>query len=252
LILALLAIHAHVGGLDRAIADAVFDTATRHFPWRDSAAMELFGHRLLRGFVTAVWAVLALTALGSTWIGPLRRWRRLLVATALAMALGPTIVVVLKSFTTFPCPWSLVRYGGSAAEATHWFTTPSGAGQCFPAGHAAGGFSLVALAFGLAGAGRYRSARIMLAIALAFGIVSATVRTLQGAHFLSHSLWSAAIDWWIAAVVVARAGRVGGQGSGRGPPIPHDLSARRSRLGRWSCLMPAARIGRHRSGAPPR
>ncbi|MGE0801120.1 MAG: phosphatase PAP2 family protein [Lautropia sp.] len=204
LILVAIAVCAHVGGIDVAIEDAMYDAAARQFPWRTSAAMEVLGHQLMRSLVTVVWVLLAVTALASAWIGRLRPWRRLLAATTLAMALGPTIVVVLKSFTAFPCPWSLTRYGGFAPEATRWFTTPSHAGHCFPAGHAAGGFSMIALAFGLAAAGVRRSAWAMLAFALAFGTVSAAVRTMQGAHFPSHSLWSAAIDWLAAALVIAR------------------------------------------------
>jgi membrane-associated PAP2 superfamily phosphatase len=205
LILVALALYAHVGGLDRAIADATYDAASGRFPWRESGAMELLGHRLMRSLATGAWVALALATLATVLVRRLHAWRRLLVATTLAMALGPAIVVVLKSFTAFPCPWSLARYGGVAAEASRWFTTPAAAGHCFPAGHAAGGFSLLALAFGLAAAGRRRPASIMLAVALAFGTVAAAVRTLQGAHFLSHSLWSAAIDWWVAAAIIAHA-----------------------------------------------
>lgn len=37
--------------------------------------------------------------------------------------------------------------------------------------------------------------------ALVAGSLFSVVRMAQGAHFLSHNLWSAAIDWWVAALV---------------------------------------------------
>jgi hypothetical protein len=44
--------------------------------------------------------------------------------------------------------------------------------------------------------------RIGFAIALTTGIVFSLVRVVQGAHFLSHALWAASIDWLCAALVL--------------------------------------------------
>ena len=63
------------------------------------------------------------------------------------------------------------------------------------------GFSLFALAFAERSRGNARTMRIGFAIALTAGIVFSLVRVVQGAHFLSHALWAASIDWLCAALV---------------------------------------------------
>ena len=202
-VLALAALVSRATGLDAAIEDALFDPVRMRFPWRSSIALEVIGHQALRSLATLVWGLLLLAALVSLTSRFARPWRRLLIATTCAMALGPVVVVALKAITTFPCPWSLVRYGGFALEVDQWFTRPALAGRCFPAGHAAGGFSFIALAFGLAAAGHRSAATAALGVTLALGTAASAVRMAQGAHFLSHTLWSAAIDW-AAAVIVFR------------------------------------------------
>lgn len=191
----------HVSGLDIVIEDRFFDVTIGQFPWRSNRALEAFGHHGIRSIATAIWLLLTVGAILAAVHRPWRSVGAVLAATALAMALGPIIVVVLKSLTTFPCPWSLPRYGGFAAEVTGWFTIPSRAGHCFPAGHSAGGFSFIAIAFGLAAAGFARAGRRVLALALLIGLAATLIRMVQGAHFLSHGLWSAAIDWTGAVLV---------------------------------------------------
>ena len=69
---------------------------------------------------------------------------------------------------------------------------PTRRGRGFPAGHASGGFALVALA-GLAATRRSR--RIALAIGLALGTMMGIYQMLKGAHYLSHTLITALFCW---------------------------------------------------------
>ena len=111
--------------------------------------------------------------------------------------------MALMDISAFHCPWDLKSFGGFADYGSGWFVSPVQAGRCFPSGHAAGGFSLVALMFAGIAADHTRLRTIGLVAALCAGTAFSVVRIAQGAHFLSHNLWSAAIDWCAAALVFA-------------------------------------------------
>lgn len=201
--LAAVALALHGTGLDRHLTDQFFDASSRVFSLRSNALLELIGHGMARSAAVLVWSCIFAGALGSLKLAELRPYRRILWLTATAMALGPIVVVVLKEVTSFPCPWNLRRYGGFAGEPDAWFVSPANAGRCFPAGHAAGGFSFVAFYFAAVAVQRRRLALVALVCALAAGTAFGFVRVVQGAHFLSHAVWAAAIDWLMAALVFA-------------------------------------------------
>lgn len=197
---ALLAVAAQRLGIDHALASAAFDPVHGAFPARASTWLELVGHRLAKSVVLGVWLLLLAGAVASGWISRLRRHRALLWTTTLAMAAGPILVVLLKDSNAHACPWDLKAFGGSADFANTWFVSRAEAGRCFPGGHAAGGFSLVALHFAGAAVGSTRLRSAGLAAALMAGAAFGGVRMLQGAHFLSHNLMSAAVVWSLAAL----------------------------------------------------
>lgn len=201
--LALTAMTMHLSGLDDAITESVYERGLSRFPVRDWAAIELIGHRVAKSAVFVVWFLLLAAAVAAQSVQRLARYRTLLWATALAMAVGPTVVALLKDVNAIHCPWDLKRFGGSADVASAWFVTPADAGRCFPAGHAAGGFSLAALYFAGVASGCARLRRAGLLLAIGTGLTFSAVRVIQGAHFASHNLWSAAIDWSGAALVFA-------------------------------------------------
>lgn len=128
----------------------------------------------------------------------LRPWRRALGYLVLALGLSTSVVTPLKTLTGMHCPWSLSEFGG------HEQFTPllaeraptANPGRCWPGGHASAGFSLIALFFVLRDR-RPRAARIALVVALALGTLFSLGRMAQGAHFLSHNLWTLLIDWVI-------------------------------------------------------
>ncbi len=97
------------------------------------------------------------------------------------------------------CPWSLQQYGG--VEHFSPLLGPRAEpvekpGNCWPGGHAAAGFALFALFFALRNS-HPRSARAALIAALTLGSLFSLVRIAQGAHFLSHNLWTALLCWLI-------------------------------------------------------
>ncbi|RPI46046.1 MAG: phosphatase PAP2 family protein, partial [Betaproteobacteria bacterium] len=183
------------------ISAAFFDPSARSFPARGWPLLEVLGHRIAKSAVVGLWLIIVTAAAASTLVPRLREHCASLWTTALAMALGPAIVVTLKDLNAYRCPWDLVQFGGVAEYGSGWFVSKINAGRCFPSGHAAGGFSLVALFFAGRALDHPRLQRAGLAAALGAGCVFSLVRVAQGAHFLSHNLWSAAIDWCTAALV---------------------------------------------------
>ncbi len=131
----------------------------------------------------------------------LRAWRPQLGYLVLALALSTSIVTPLKALTAVHCPWSLTEFGGEEV-----FTpllsarAPTNApGRCWPAGHASTGFSLLAFFFALRDRNP-RLARAALVFALVLGTTFSVGRMMQGAHFLSHNLWTLLLDWVISLV----------------------------------------------------
>ena len=199
--LALVALAAMAFGLDGRLAALSFDPAAHAFPWRHGIALELFGHRLAKSGVWAIWLLLLGAALVSPLVERLARHRAVLWTTVAAMAAGPILVVALKNLTAFHCPWDLKAFGGDADAIVAIFVRPAQAGRCFPSGHAAGGFSLIALHLAGIASGDRRLRALGLWTAVLAGSAFGLVRMTQGAHFLSHNLWAAAIDWTAATLV---------------------------------------------------
>ncbi len=128
-------------------------------------------------------------------------WRRQLGYVVLAMAMSTSIVMPLKNLTQVHCPWSLTEFGGTETHSPLLGprAPTSKPGKCWPGGHASGGFSLLAFYFVFRDR-RPRWARLGLVIALGLGTVFSLSRTMQGAHFLSHNVWTFLIDWVICVM----------------------------------------------------
>nr|WP_231731243.1 phosphatase PAP2 family protein [Lampropedia cohaerens] len=146
-------------------------------------------------------AVILLVTACRPW-GPWRRFARSelrwAIGTALACAL---LVAVLKQASQTSCPWDLHAFGGSAAYVPHWRPgNDGGPGRCFPAGHAAGAFALFSYYFLLAShKPTRRAAWICLVAVCALGAAFGLAQQLRGAHFTSHTLWSAWLCWFVTS-----------------------------------------------------
>jgi membrane-associated PAP2 superfamily phosphatase len=203
LALILLANGLRFSGWDDRISALFFDPVAMTFPARDWPVLQTWGHRWAKNAVVCVWVGLVLAAVLAPKLPRLAPHRKLLWWTVAAMGLGPIVVTLLKDINTHDCPWNLKMFGGPDDYSAEWFVPRSRAGRCFPGGHAAGGFSLIALAFSAAAMGWASRARRLLLLAVVAGMAFSAVRLMQGAHFVSHNLWSAAIDWALAAWILA-------------------------------------------------
>ena len=134
-------------------------------------------------------------ATGSTAAGPGRaeRWRWIAV-----MILAAVAVPLLKRYSDTSCPWDLAEFGGLASHVSHWrLGVPDGGpGHCFPSGHAVAAFAFFGLYF-MWRDHDPRRARTWLAIVAVVGLAFGTAQLLRGAHYPSHTLWSAWLCWTI-------------------------------------------------------
>lgn len=183
--------------VDFSVARLFFEPGTgfvgRYHPWLESVMHD--------GVKEGVIALAALIAIGWAISLHASRWagmRRPLGFIVLAMGMSTAVVTPLKAVTGVQCPWSLTEFGGREAYSGLLQPRPETAkpGRCWPGGHASTGFSLLALYFALRDR-RPRAARLALAIALGLGGLLSVCRMLQGAHFLSHNIWTLLIDWVI-------------------------------------------------------
>lgn len=117
-----------------------------------------------------------------------------------AMAASILVALWLKETTGVSCPWNVNEFGGDRAITDPQWSLAFQVGRCWPGGHAGAGFCLFALYFALRD--RYQSvAGWVLAAVFVFGFICSMVRTMQGAHFVSHNVATMLIDWLMCAVI---------------------------------------------------
>lgn len=156
--------------------------------------------------------------LGSLKRLPMARRVQLALTTLAALLTVSTI----KLYSHTSCPWDLQEFGGVATHVSHWALglRDGGTGGCFPAGHASAGFAFVGGFFAfrhvLPG-----TARRWLAGAMLVGLVFGMAQQVRGAHYMSHTLWTAWLCWTVAAGVDAAVSRWIAQTRSRAPvPVP--------------------------------
>lgn len=189
-------------GIDMWLEQSYFDSAQQTFPWRHVWWFNVFLHDGLRSLLVfvavGIAGMLLLRVLApeylEPYLAPERLRPRMLVYLLVAMLAGPLVIALLKQVMARPCPWSLAIFGGEAPYLS--VLTPPifdwhAPGKCFPGAHASGGFGLLAFVPLLSGRRRV----LMLAGAVLLGLLMGWTRMMQGAHFLSHNLWSAWICW---------------------------------------------------------
>ena len=139
---------------------------------------------------------------------PFGTLKQLALARRLQLALGTLVALLvistLKLHSHTSCPWDLREFGGVATHVSHWAwgVLDGGSGSCFPAGHASAGFAFLG-GFFVFRQVLPRTAMRWLAGALVVGFIFGLAQQVRGAHYMSHTLWTAWLCWSTAAVLDA-------------------------------------------------
>ena len=182
-------------GLDLLCVRMVGDASG--FAWRDVwFTRDVFheGGRVLAG-------VLLVLLLINIWkpllAGPNRSERvYAFVIAVVCMSLIP----VFKRMSHTSCPYDLQEFGGVAQYVSHWSfgLLDGGPGHCFPSGHASAGFGFFSVYFALRRS-QPAWARRALAAVLVLGTCYGWAQMARGAHYPSHTMWTAWICWVVCA-----------------------------------------------------
>jgi len=162
-----------------------------------------FAERVLHdGARWAAWLIGGVLVANIWWPLPFARAtsRPVRIWWAVTTLVGVGLIPLLKVVSLTSCPSSLAEFGGTARHVSHWAwgVADGGPGRCFPSGHATAAFCFIPGYFALRDSAP-RWARRWLVATIVFGIVLAGVQVVRGAHYLSHSLWTA---WWCWALAV--------------------------------------------------
>ncbi|MBX3602460.1 MAG: phosphatase PAP2 family protein [Rubrivivax sp.] len=184
-----------VSGAD--LAFSAWAGGARGFPLREHWLLARVLHDGGRVAAGTALALLAMTAAWRPARGPTRREHLGWLAVALLALL---LVPLLKRASQTSCPWDLLPFGGAWPYVGHWQVgvADGGPGHCFPSGHAVTGWAFLATGF-LWRPWRPRLAGALFAAVAVAGSAFALAQVLRGAHFVSHTLWSA---WLCLAVAV--------------------------------------------------
>ncbi len=165
------------------------------FAWRDHWWLSNVMHTGAKQLAVLLYlAVLAMT------LWPRGIWRQLTRSQRLEIAVGITlslvVVTAIKRISLTSCPWDLQAFGGVAHYVSHWSwgEADGGGGSCFPGGHASSAFAFIALSLPWLTSTQteeQRWGRTMTALIVLAGLVLGLAQTLRGAHYPSHTAWTA-------------------------------------------------------------
>lgn len=185
-----------LGGADLAVVRLF--AGPHGFPLRDHWLTAGLLHQGGRWLTTGLAVMLLVNAVRPLWPGLTRRERWGAVAlTTVSLVLIP----LLKQGSTTSCPWDLAEFGGVAHYVSHWRfgVLDGGPGHCFPSGHASSAFAFFSLFFMLRRA-YPAQARAALGAVLVLGALYGLAQLARGAHYPSHTMWTAWICWTLAVV----------------------------------------------------
>lgn len=193
-----------VTDLDLRLQDRLFLSAPHQ--WLINAKEpigRLFFYTGIKVLLVVAGVGLLLAYLLSFRMASLRAYRRRMLLMVAAMSLVPLVIAGLKNATNVYFPSQLERYGGDKPYVKVFSRFPPGyqqtrRGYGYPAGHASGGFSIMALYFVFR---TRRGSMLGLGTGLAVGWAMGGYQMAKGAHFLSHTVVTMLAAWLIILVI---------------------------------------------------
>jgi membrane-associated PAP2 superfamily phosphatase len=165
------------------------------FAWRDHWWLSNVLHNGAKQLGVLIYmGVLVMT------VWPRGIWRQLPRSHRLEIAMGITlslvVITAIKRISLTSCPWDLQAFGGVASYVSHWSwgQADGGSGSCFPGGHASSAFAFIALSLPWLMSmdkDQQRLGRAMTGMIVLTGLVLGLAQTLRGAHYPSHTAWTA-------------------------------------------------------------
>lgn len=179
-----------------------FDTGT----WMIDNHNELLRSIFYNGskkFIVAMGILSVLCLIFSSQKKYLRSKRKELLIFVLALIIVPFLIARAKQVTNMYCPEQIQRYDGVYPYVKLFEHYPEGfhtkhRGKCYPAGHASGGFAMMALFF-VCNKRSYKLAG--LATGLVMGWIMGLYQMLRGAHYLSHTVVTMLLAWIIICLI---------------------------------------------------
>lgn len=188
--------------VDLALQDHFYDFARHRWivDGNEPVGRAVFYNLPKIGVIVTGVAFLVLALGPARWRERLHLERRGLWVAVATLATVPALAGLGKNFTNTFCPSEIRRYGGGVpyvklCEPYPSDDRPAQKGHCFPAGHASGGFALLALAW-LRPSRRTRF--VGIALGLGLGWYMGTYQMLKGAHYLSHTVTTMLLAWIVA------------------------------------------------------
>ena len=133
-----------------------------------------------------------------------QEYKKGLTIVLLSAILVPSIIGFFKDITNTPCPCNIVYFNGTYPDKKVFDSYPKDFIQkskvkCWPAGHASGGFALMALFFLFKTPKNQKKA---LFVALIIGWSMGIYKMLLGDHFFSHTIITMLMAWLIILIIV--------------------------------------------------
>ncbi len=133
----------------------------------------------------------------------IKKHKKGLMIFLLSSMVVPLAIGSLKYITDTPCPKNLKYYGGTYPDVKVLESYPKdfihkNRVKCWPAGHASGGFALMALFFLF---NKRKNKIIALGFGLFIGWSMGLYKMLIGDHFLSHTIVTMLLAWLIILII---------------------------------------------------
>ena len=188
--------------LDYFLADLFFDFTHTTFPLKNNFWLTQINHQWIKFLIIAFGLAVGIYYLAGFRLIKRPKHHALIGLAVLSMLLVPAIVGLLKQNSDRFCPWDIKRYGGTQEHVSFltFAAIKQNQGRCFPAGHASAGFALLAL-YIVWRQKNPNTARYFWVSAFALGMVMGIGQQIRGAHFLSHTLWTAWLSWFTVVLV---------------------------------------------------
>lgn len=197
-VLLVIAVTPGIESLDLYIARQLFNSGTGEWlvPAGRPPAWYLF-YNVPRLLVALTGGCLLVALAASIWTPRLRRFRVSMLLCLLAVILTPSLVSWLKHATDIYCPYQTEIFGGRFPHIGLLEAYPLGLerakpGQCWPAGHASGGFGLMGFIL-FAAKTDWRSRLLLSLPGFAIGWSAGLFQMARGNHYLSHTIASLSI-----------------------------------------------------------